>query len=224
MNKSMRAIALCVLGLIWSAQAVLQAAVTPSKGELVPGEWNDNWARNKQWAIDNNYPFLSVWSQQGCSFCNSFDGLLTSPKFLAWQAEKKIVMNYFKAFLTTDDLANRDWTRNYNQSSFPFVRFYWVRPDGKIVDDPMGGRGFTIDSLIERLNKDLEGWVAGGASKYAGASFVTGSGADNSLAVVAAKTPCSVYVPIARTNNVDQAGSNQYVIVKADGTKTAPVW
>ena len=224
MNKSMRAIALCVLGLIWSAQAVLQAAVTPSKGELVPGEWNDNWARNKQWAIDNNYPFLSVWSQQGCSFCNSFDGLLTSPKFLAWQAEKKIVMNYFKAFLMTDDLANRDWTRNYNQSSFPFVRFYWVRPDGKIVDDPMGGRGFTIDSLIERLNKDLEDWVAGGASKYAGASFVTGSGADNSLAVVAAKTPCQVYVPITRTNNVDQAGSNQYVIVKADGTKTAPVW
>ena len=224
MNPMKKAIGLLVA--VGASLAVQASGITPSKGELVLGEWNDNFAFNKQYAVDNHIPFLSYWGQIGCSYCNSFDTLMLSAKFLEWQQKNKIVMNYYKCNVITEQLDNREWTRNYKQTSFPFVRLYWVKPDGTVVDDPMGGRGFNADSLVARLEADLAGWDPGssGKPKYAGATFVTGSGADNSLEVVAAKTPCQVYVPIARTNNVDQAGSNQYVIVKADGSKTAPVW
>ena len=202
-----------------------------SKGELVLGEWNDNFARNKAYAIDNGIPFLSFWGQNGCTYCYAFRKLLAMPEFKAWQAEKKIVMNMYECRQVTEQLENRDWTRNYTQTSFPFVRLYWSVNGRVVADDPMGGRFILSASsdadrlkvLLERLEKSLKDWKPGSSGSYAGASFVTGSDDGNSLQVLADKTPCQVYVPIARTNNVDQAGSNQYVIVKADGSRTA-VW
>ena len=223
------AIAFCTL-------QVLASGITPSTGELVLGEWNRNFATCKQYALDENIPFLTVWGSSDCGWCSKMDYIFRSAQFQKWQADQKIVMIYYKGNGSSDGLDCRDWARKNSGTLFPFVRLYWLRPDGTVLDDfvsdarsyvnYMYENQYRVDDFVARLKTDLTGWVpgSGGKPKYAGASFVTGSGARNSLEVVAAKTPCQVYVPIARTNNVDQAGSNQYVIVKADGTKTAPVW
>ena len=164
--------------------------IIPLKGELVLGEWNNNFYRNFQYAKDNHIPILSYWSQQGCTYCYQFErSVLESEVFKQWAVETKIVMQYDKPIVVPshdkDKSYGMDFTRNaqkfyftdivvpeYNnkfptETNFPFVRLYWLKKDGDIVDNPLYGRltansteyySNSVEDFVQHLKNALTDW------------------------------------------------------------------
>lgn len=165
--------------------------IIPSKGELVLGEWNDNFTRNYQYAKENHIPILSFWSTRSCAYCNKVaQKVLQSEQFKIWANKAKIVMQYEQPQYTPrgpEESYCMDFTRNaqyfyltskkvpeYNKdfiesTSFPFIRFYWVKKNGEIIDNPISGRPSTYtqyqhynwnttEQLIQLLEDNLVDW------------------------------------------------------------------
>lgn len=133
------------------------------------GMWTPKYREAKSYAESANLPFLAVATKpsDGCEFCGIFHPKIMDSKFLQWAKSKNVILGMFED--KNPDKTDKDWVDWVagNYTGYPFVRLYWKKRDGSIVDDHFMGRNSsigdidkdgkpgTVDDLIARLDNDI---------------------------------------------------------------------
>lgn len=152
------ALAVVAFGFCRSLQAVDIEGI--SSGDIVPGEWNSNFAAALSYAEKNGTPLLILWSNPGCAQCNKMKTACNTGTFVSWRREKQIVM-----VISEGDRSSKSFAKN-SSGKYPYMRLYW--PAGG-VDSRFTGRSTTIPAsgstleaqLINYLNSLLKNWTPG---------------------------------------------------------------
>lgn len=128
--------ALAVVGLSFAA-----SALTVSKGEVKPGEWNSNYEKVKAYANAKHVPMVLFWASSGCSMCEKLEKALGQADFLDYQAKSGYVYCFVKDNETVKAYA-RNSTREY-----PYIVVYWDKGDGsKLIESRFTGRNGKMPS------------------------------------------------------------------------------
>ena len=117
---------------------------------VVLGKWHCNFAKCKQYALENEVPLITVWSNgDKCGHCVIFEGACNSKVFGNWMKSSGCV--FF--FVTPSDKDGamygtaETWCYK-NQEFFPEVRVYWKKggkvlintyAEGDAIDGQLGG-------------------------------------------------------------------------------------
>ena len=127
------------------------------------GKWSSGFSACKKYALDNNIPFIAVWSNgDKCGHCVMFETAVTHKTFKAWMAESKCIFwfGYYGDTSKDDKFEGTGftWTRNGKLTTYPFVRVYW-KP-GKVDtyksgDDWTGASAKGYNTFIKKLKKLL---------------------------------------------------------------------
>ncbi len=196
-----------------SALALAVGAAEPiSSGEIVPGEWNSNYRKAYQYALDHNMPFITIISKYPtqCHFCALFHDKWTSDEFLAWAKERGPIMGaFYDNGPYAHDQSWCDWARG-SYTGYPFVRIYWKKSDGTVVSDIFMGRVSSVGDadgdgikgtqadFIARLEKSLVGWNS--APEYAGGVFADGTDTEKDRLEIESATT-NVTINLTRSAN-----------------------
>jgi hypothetical protein len=178
------------LGFALSAGAGTVAA-TPADQPVVPGEWHLSLPKVLDVAQARGIPVLGFWSNPGCSRCAQvIDQAVNTPEFTAWRQNRKLLMVTGEGKTgTPGELYG--WmlaaATNDGNTSYPFLRLYWVQKDGTVeVDTRFSGYPYRADA--QTLIDKIESFVA--AFSYQGfATFAFTAGPEMEPATAAVPLP-----------------------------------
>lgn len=132
------------------------------------GKWSSGFSACKKYALDNNIPFIAVWSNgDKCGHCVMFETAVTHKTFKTWMAESKCIFwfGYYGDTSKDDKFEGTGftWVRNGKLTTYPFVRVYW-KP-GKVDtyksgDDWIGSKSSGYNTFINKLKSLLKSYYA----------------------------------------------------------------
>ncbi len=131
LKRTWLAALLCAAGLVTvnAAPPSLDDAAAP----ITLGQWHASLDKAKAYSEQHNIPLLYIWGYDGCSKCALLDKYIARPAFTAWQAERKLVMAYFKQ-KNTNASPEKNFAKyglNGTINLFPFVAVYWPSKNNK---------------------------------------------------------------------------------------------
>ena len=161
MNKSLMKTALASFMLC----AVDLYAVNVSNGAIRLGEWNSNFLAAKSLAESSNIPMLIYWGSTSCPKCSKLKSAIEQSDFLAWQAQRKLVMVLCQNTDNEDSKACKNFAKN-GSLEWPYMMVYWPKADGSAVSAKFTGRSTSIPAsgsslqakLMNYVDQNIAGW------------------------------------------------------------------
>lgn len=204
------------------------------------GPGDDAFADAYEKALSENVPLVVIWSNQGCSHCDSFAQSLNDEKkeVSEWLQTNKAVFAYFKdASGELPPAAGHKPKACYDAWNFvantcgsqpvwPLVGFYYRGPGGKEVS-----WGHSVVSYSDKsfyyLKRNYENWIAkNGIGAYKGGTFGDVGGAGHRYE--AEESTAAVDVGLVRdASDADEVWTNRFDAAWPDGTpivSTQIVW
>ncbi len=192
---------------------------------VTPGEWTSDFNSAKSMADTSHVPMLVFWGNPGCPFCKRMKSAMDADEFIAWQADRKIIM-----VEVDGDLSVKAFVKN-STGQFPYMCVYWNKEDGQVVKTLFSGRsgkmpatsGTLARQLIDSVEMDIADYSS---SKYNGGTFVVGNAANSRLESEIGLTE-HVDVPLTRetsgvaTNWIDVAGAKTEIVWTDNETNKA---
>lgn len=205
------------LGLAAADEAELAVS---REAAIRPGKWNSNYFAVKSYAEANHIPMFSYYGSTTCGNCTKMKKIFTRDAFVDLQKRKPMALAFVLKDVDTDiQAAVADDVRNSSRK-FPYLRFYWVKPDGKVIDKKFSGISSEVpfkgsyleDKVVGYLDSLSEGYEP---NLYDGAEYPLAKNAEG-LAVEAGKT-LWVDVPLIRTGSL---GAYRNVLEATGGIST----
>ena len=189
--------------------AVLESgAITISNGAIQRGVWNSRFTAAKEYAENRYLPMLVYWGGDRCSYCHELSDNCSEPDFLAWQANRKLVMVHCTGTASADASAAMKFAENSSPGLWPFICVYWPKADGTTVIQKFSGRNaqmlvFKRDmSHQEQLMKSVDQVIAGyNPNLYVGGVF-TAPGTPKARLEAEAGVTTRLFVPMKREDAV----------------------
>jgi len=206
-----------VIKYVTTAVSVLAGFV----GTATAADWrSDYWAAKKE-AESTHKPMLTFWSSSGCGYCMKLENACKTDAFNAWADKKKMIMVH----VVNDQDVKVD-VRN-DTKKFPYVRVYWPKEDGTVVDGRFSGRdgkmpvksGDLCGQFTASIDYYTPGWNPDKPEPkpepvgYIGGEFVVPGTEASHLEAITGITE-TVAVPLVRTNGVEFAATN--ILVAGD--------
>lgn len=117
------------------------------------GVWTDSFSDGLAYAEENHVPFVLVWGNQDCDFCNALKTALNAdPSVSAWMEAHPAVyvvkhdkVNSYTDFSgwTADNHAAFEWVKagfGKKAKNFPMIGIYWPKATGAVVESYFTGR------------------------------------------------------------------------------------
>lgn len=154
---------LAAVCLVLAASAASQMSVPVSKGEIVPGEWNENFQAGMAYAEANHLPLVVFWAKNGCSMCEKLEKAVAEPEFIEYQKNSGYVYIYHLGGDGTDPV--KDFARNPS-GDYPYCVVYQKKADGSTIINRFTGRNGKMPSnegkkLWEKFRNSIELVVTG---------------------------------------------------------------
>lgn len=144
-----------------------------AQAQVEVGKWCSDFVAAQEYAEANNIPLLVFWANPGCSQCEKLENACKESDFLAWQAQRQMVMVFAYGQSSTAQKKAYQWIRSVTKlTKFPFIGVYWKSNGaGQEVRSAFTGRKgmmpVTSGSLQEQLMNSVDqltaGWSPSGA-------------------------------------------------------------
>jgi len=138
------------------------------------GKWCSDFPAARAYAEANNIPMLVFWANPGCSQCVKLENACKADDFVAWQAQRQMVMVFAYGKTSKEQKAAYDWITSVQKiKKFPFIGVYWAsNAKGATVSSVFVGRkgmmpvtaGTLQEQLMNSVDQLTEGWNPGGVT------------------------------------------------------------
>lgn len=208
--------------------------VADAGADIVLGEWHGGFDKCLEKANKEHIPMFAIWSNTGCSHCESVYTALVTDRFVNWRRGEgssigKIILLMMKGgvsgngYSTSSEGYDWAWGPGHKLTLYPFTVMYWNKEDGTVIREHNVGEALTeysggeegAESLIRRLEQRFAGWNGVVTTPTEGVTFAVGGTTSSRLEAEVGYTTW-VDIPLIRTNGVTAVGTNYLTVSFSD--------
>lgn len=113
------------------------------------GQWNYNFDAVKKFVDANHVPLLMFYGSTSCGYCDSMINYgLNSSVFRNWVKEHPICMVFQDKSSLVEDAAKKFVKEGATSGNLPYMKIYWPKPDGTVIEYAFTGRLGYMPSKI----------------------------------------------------------------------------
>ncbi|MGN0847973.1 MAG: hypothetical protein ACI4RA_11420, partial [Kiritimatiellia bacterium] len=227
LRRAVTALALLATCGLMAKTEEYNGVVYETDGEIVPGQWNSQFAKAKALADETDTPLVVFWANPGCAYCRRTEEAMALPEFRAWMEERQYLFVFALGADTPDGSAAKSFARSPSRQ-FPYVGVYWPRGLENSTKNPekFSGRSGSMPvkqgSLGGQLMASVDRFVGSYEVPFKGGTFEIEESAFHRLEADAATTTIPVTLTRRASVATKEAASSVRVILP-DGTTNATI-